>query len=72
MVVHGDLPDVPRVVPDVNREEVHAAAVTRRESVEDVLGRQAVRSSREPEREHQGPVEEVADPDRSRDMDLAG
>jgi hypothetical protein len=56
--VHG-------IVPDVDREEVHPAPVVGRDLIQRVLSREAVGPAGEPERDHEGPVEEVADADRA-------
>ena len=60
------------VVADVEREEVHPPTVTPVDAIDDVLLVGAVAAFGEPERDHQRPVEEVADAERAGGRDPAG
>src|ERR1044072_3256476 len=60
------------IVTQVHREEAHASTVARVDAVDHVLLLDAVAPFAEPERDHRGPVEEVADADRPLLAHLAG
>ena len=60
------------VVADVQREEVHAPTVAPVDGIDDVLLVGAVAAFGEPERDHQRPLEEVADAERPGGVDPAG
>ena len=59
-------------VADVQREEAHPSTVALIGALQRVLLGDAVASPRKPKREHQGALEEVADTDRTGDVNATG